>query len=100
MSTTPLLKHNGVVTYVPAEKTPLLSEVFEAKQSDACFVPPHICFPESKLSGFAFRSKEVLSYLLELDPYGGTDPNGMFPLFFLLNQHRFWRRSYPLFFES
>ena len=30
---------------------------------------------------FAFRSSEVRHLLLDLDPYGGTDPLGMFPLF-------------------
>ena len=29
----------------------------------------------------AFRSSEVRRLLLDLDPYGGTDPLGMFPLF-------------------
>ena len=28
-----------------------------------------------------FRSSEVRRLLLDLDPYGGTDPLGMFPLF-------------------
>ena len=30
---------------------------------------------------FAFRSSEVRRLLLDLDPYGGTDSLGMFPLF-------------------
>ena len=30
---------------------------------------------------FAFRSSEVKRFLLDLDPYGGTDPLRMFPLF-------------------
>ena len=30
---------------------------------------------------FAFRSSEVRHLLLDLDPYGGTDPLGMFPVF-------------------
>ena len=33
------------------------------------------------LTTFAFRSREVRRLLLDLDPYGGTDPLGMFPLF-------------------
>ena len=32
-------------------------------------------------STFAFRSSEVRRLLLDLDPYGGADPLGMFPLF-------------------
>ena len=35
----------------------------------------------SSLTTFAFRASEVRRFLLELDPYGGTDPLGMFPLF-------------------
>ena len=30
---------------------------------------------------FAFKSSEVRRLLLDLDPDGGTDPFGMFPLF-------------------
>ena len=33
------------------------------------------------LPPFAFRSSEVRRLLLDLDPYGGTGPLGMFPLF-------------------
>ena len=33
------------------------------------------------LPPFVFRSNEVRRLLLDLDPYGGTDPLGMFPLF-------------------
>ena len=33
------------------------------------------------LTPFAFRSSEVSRLLLDLDPYGDTDPLGMFPLF-------------------
>ena len=33
------------------------------------------------LTTFTFRSSEVRRLLLDLDPYGGTDPLGMFPLF-------------------
>ena len=33
------------------------------------------------LRTFAFRSSEVRRLLLDLDPYGGTDTLGMFPLF-------------------
>ena len=33
------------------------------------------------LTTFAFRSSEVRRLFLDLDPYGGTDPLGMFPPF-------------------
>ena len=35
------------------------------------------------LTTFAFRSGEVKKLLLELDPYGGVGPDGIFPLFFI-----------------
>ena len=41
------------------------------------------CFPEAELTTFAFRSGEVKKLLLELDPYGGTGPDGIFHLFFV-----------------
>ena len=39
------------------------------------------CHRWPELTSFPFRAKEVKKLLLELDPYGGTDPSGMFPLF-------------------
>ena len=39
------------------------------------------CHPSPSFTTFAFRSSEVRRLLLDLDPYGGTDPLGMFPLF-------------------
>ena len=39
------------------------------------------CHPSPSLTTFAFKSSEVRRLLLDLDPYGGTDPLGMFPLF-------------------
>ena len=36
-----------------------------------------------ELTTFAFRSGEVKKLLLELDPYVGTGPDGIFPLFFV-----------------
>ena len=43
--------------------------------------PPLTCHPSPSLTTFAFRSSEVRRLLLDLDPYSGTDPLGMFPLF-------------------
>ena len=42
---------------------------------------PLTCHPSPSLTTFVFRSSEVRRLLLDLDPYGGTDPLGMFPLF-------------------
>ena len=39
------------------------------------------CHPSPSLTTFAFRSSEVRRLLLDLDPYGGTDPLGICPLF-------------------
>ena len=43
---------------------------------------PLTCHPSPSLITFVFRSSEVRHLLLDLDPYDGTDPLGMFPLFF------------------
>ena len=40
-------------------------------------------FSEAELTTFAFRSGEVKKLLLELDPYGGAGPDGIFLLFFV-----------------
>ena len=42
---------------------------------------PLTCRPSPSFTIFAFRSCEVKRLLLDLDPYGGTDPLGLFPLF-------------------
>ena len=42
---------------------------------------PLTCHLSPCLTSFAFRSSEVRRLLLDLDPYGGSDPLGMFPLF-------------------
>ena len=42
---------------------------------------PFTCHPSPSLTTFAFRYREVRRHLLDLDPYGGTDPLGIFPLF-------------------
>ena len=42
---------------------------------------PLTCHPSPSLTTFRFKSSEVRRLLLDLGPYGGTDPLGMFPLF-------------------
>ena len=39
------------------------------------------CHPSPSLTSYAYRSSEVRRLLLDLDPYGGTVPLGMFPRF-------------------
>ena len=82
----PLLTSDGSVTNSPQERSQLLSDVFRSKQSDQSLDLPPACFPEVSLSSFAFRSKEVMKLLGDLDSYGGVDPNGIFPLFLKMNK--------------
>ena len=62
-------------------KADLLSDHFDSKQSREAVDLPLTCHPSPRLTTFAFRSSEVGPHLLDLDPSGGTDPLGMFPLF-------------------
>ena len=62
-------------------KADLLSDNFDGKQSRECVDLPLTCHPSPRLTSFAFRSSEVRRLLLDLGPYGGSDPLGMFPLF-------------------
>ena len=70
----PLLRPNGSLTHCPKEKAALFADVFDGKQSNDSL---------AKLTIFAFRSGEVKKLLLELDPYGGIGPDGIFSLFFV-----------------
>ena len=63
------------------DKADLLSDHFDSKQSREVVDLPLTCHPSPSLTIFTFRSSEVRRLLLDLDPYGGTDPLGMFPLF-------------------
>ena len=62
-------------------KADLLSDHFDSKQSRDAVDLPLTCHPSPRFTTFAFRSSEVTLLLLDLYPYGGTDPLGMFPLF-------------------
>ena len=53
---------------------------FDSKQSKEAVDLP-LTYHPSRLTTFAFRSREVRRLLFDLDPCGGTDPLGMFPLF-------------------
>ena len=78
----PLLRPNGSLTHCPKEKAAFFADVFDGIQSIDSLSMPQSCFPEAELT-FAFCSGEVKKLLLELDPYGGTGPDGIFPLFFV-----------------
>ena len=58
-----------------------LIDHFDSKDSREAVDLPLTCHPSPSLTIFAFRSSEVRRILLNLDPYGGADPLGMFPLF-------------------
>ena len=62
-------------------KANLLSNYFDSKQSREAVDLPLTCHPFPNLTTFPFRSSEVRRLLLDLNPFGGTDPLGMFPLF-------------------
>ena len=58
-----------------------LSDHFDSKQSRESVDLLVTCQPSPSSITFAFRSSEDKRLLLDLDPYGGTDSLGMFPLF-------------------
>ena len=62
-------------------KADLLSNHFDIKQSRESVDQLVTCHLSPSLIKFAFMSSEVKRLFLDLDPYGGTDPLGMFPLF-------------------
>ena len=62
-------------------KADLLSDHFDSNQSREAVDLPLTCHPPPSLTTFAFRSRVVRRPLLDLDPYGGTDPLGKFPIF-------------------
>ena len=55
---------------------------FDAKQCKNSFQQPHSSDPSSFLCSIAFQSRYICSLLLDLDPYGGNYPDGIFPLFY------------------
>ena len=62
-------------------KADQLSDHFDSWQSGEAVDLPLTCHSSPSLTAFAFRSRQVRRLLIYLDPYGGTDPLGMFPLF-------------------
>ena len=79
----PLLRPDGSLSHCPKEKAAPFADVFDSKQSNDSLIMPHPIFPEAELTTFAFCSGEVKKLLLELDPYGGAGPDGIFPTFFI-----------------
>ena len=77
----PLVHEGGGLVFVSVGNSDLLSDHFDSKQSREAVDLPLTCHPSPSLTTFACRSKEFRRLLLDLDPYGGIDPLGMFPLF-------------------
>ena len=77
----PLVNEGGGLVCGSVGKADTMSDHFDSKQYMEAVDLPLTCHPSSSLTTFAFRSSEVRRLLLGLDPYGGTDPLGMFPLF-------------------
>ena len=76
-----MVNEGGGLVCESVGKADLLSDHFDSKQSREAVNLPLICHPSASLTTFPFRSREVRRLLLNLDPYSGTDPLGMFPLF-------------------
>ena len=78
----PLVGGGGGLVCESVGKADVLSDHFDGKQSREPVDLPLTCHPSPSLTSFTFRSCEVRRLLLDFDPYGGSDPLGMFPLFF------------------
>ena len=78
----PFVSEGGGLVCESVGKADLLSDHFDSKQYREAVDLPITCYPSPSLTTYAFRSSEVRRLLLDLDPYGGTDPFGMFPIFF------------------
>ena len=59
----------------------MLSDHFDSKQCRDSVDLLLTCHPSPSLATFAFRSREVRRFLLDMDLYGCTDPLGMVPIF-------------------
>ena len=60
----------------------MYSAYFDAKQCRDSFQQPHSCDFSLVLCSIAFRSSFIRSLLLGLNPCGGNNLDGMFPLFY------------------
>ena len=67
--------------YESVGKADLLLDHFDSRQSREAVDLPLACHPSPSFTTFAFRLREVRHLLLDLDPYCGTDPLGMFTPF-------------------
>ena len=77
----PLIGAGGGLFCESVGNADMLSAHFDGKHFRDPVDLPSTCHQSPSLNIFAFRSREVKRFLLNLDSYGGTDPLGMFPLF-------------------
>ena len=83
----PLIGWGGGLECESAGKAELLPDHFDSKQSNESVDLPLTCHMSASLVTFIFRLSEVRHLLLDLDPCGGTDPLGTFPLFLKRTAH-------------
>ena len=77
----PLVSEGGGLVCEWVGKADLLSDNFDSKQYMEAVDLPFTSHASPSLITFAFNSSEVRRLLLDFDPYDGTDPSGLFPLF-------------------
>ena len=81
LSLLPLGSEGGGLVCESVGKVDMLSDHFDSKPSRQAVNLLLTCHRSPSLTTIAFRSSEVRHLLLDLDPYSGTHPLGMFPLF-------------------
>ena len=78
----PLSLPDGSLCHSSKHKADLLCNIFNEKQSSQELPLPPSCAPPIQLRSLAFRSSELLTYLNDLDTFGGCDPLGFLPIFY------------------
>ena len=73
-----LVSEGGGLVCESVSKADLLSDHFDSIQCSEAVDLLLTCHQSLSLTTFAFRSSEVRRLLLDLDPYGGTDPLSMY----------------------
>ena len=82
LSMLPLANRCSRLIWSADEKASLILPHFDAKQRGNCFQQPLSSDHCPVLRYVVFRSNFVRSLLLDLDSYGGNDPDGMLPIFY------------------
>ena len=72
---------DGSVSYDPYKKAEVFSTVFQNKQNVQELDLPPTCFPNLKLTYFAFKFSKIKYSLKDLNLHGGLDPHNIFPCF-------------------